>query len=352
MWKSYSETYPNSEMFNLSTDSTSPNELTRRMDAARAKGIKQILVLTGGGHNQPAAGDLRNIGNNSVMRQLGCCLKLVDPVFTAGADGVMGNDDDVFVSGVAVFNRAGWDAKLATFNTPEIKALIAKGVADGLILGANVMDEPHVTGLGDGNTWGPSGTLTKYKATAQFPNGDPTYPNAVDNLCKATKDMFPTLPVGVAHQHSVFEPSRGYFHCDFIMSQFSYRYGSVDQYIADAKAWTNGPGNKTPVMFSFNPVNGGYQDVPNDASNPWDCTGTNRLGQVLSGRKGQRQPNCMMSPGQIFESATKLGRATCGGQIFWRFYDTHMLIPEVKQAFVMAANVLGTTPLACTLTRR
>ena len=63
------------------------------------------------------------------------------------------------------------------------------------------MDEPNVSGGGDGNTWGPPGTMTKAR---------------VDSLCADTKAMFPTLPVGVQHRYDVFEPTKSYRVCDFV----------------------------------------------------------------------------------------------------------------------------------------
>lgn len=92
------------------------------------------------------------------------------------------------------------------------------------------MDEPHVTGLGDGNTWGPSGTMTKAR---------------VDEMCGYVKANFPTMPVGVVHQHMAFEPDKSYRVCGFIVSQYSHRYGDVTKFRDDALAMGRRDGSRS-----------------------------------------------------------------------------------------------------------
>jgi hypothetical protein len=179
------------------------------------------------------------------------------------------------------------------------------------------MDEPHVSGMGDGNTWGPPGTLDK---------------SIVDSLCGYAKAIFPTLRVGVAHVHTVLDPTVGYKVCDFQMSQFSYRFGTPAQWRDQALDYTRRTG--TPIVFSFNPVNGGTPD----RDGVWDC-------KDQGGIKGSRQPNCAMTARQILDAATTLGKATCIAQTFWR-YDG-VLNATYRSAYQTAAEILSNQPLAC-----
>jgi hypothetical protein len=106
---------------------------------------------------------------------------------------------------------AKWKAAMDLYRTTSgVVAAVGQAVTDGIIIGNSVMDEPNVHGLGDGNTWGPSGTMTKLR---------------VDSMCTYVKNIFPTLPVGVAHGHDAFEPTKSYTVCDFIVDQYSARFG-------------------------------------------------------------------------------------------------------------------------------
>lgn len=41
------------------------------------------------------------------------------------------------------FDIAKWKAKLAEYNTPEIKAALNKAITDGTILSSTMLDEPN-----------------------------------------------------------------------------------------------------------------------------------------------------------------------------------------------------------------
>jgi hypothetical protein len=103
----------NSSSFTLSVDAVRADEIIARISAARTRGVKLILAMTGGSHSN---------------------------YLTNG-----------------VFDMTKWIARMKTFDTPAIKAAVAAGVADGTILGNSVMDEPNHY------TWGPTGTMTKLK---------------------------------------------------------------------------------------------------------------------------------------------------------------------------------------------
>jgi hypothetical protein len=261
--------------FTVTHDAYSPANIIFRVVSARANKLRLILALTGGAH---------------------------DYYLTDG-----------------VFDRAKWEAKLATYNTTAIKEVIAEGVADGTIIGANVMDEPYVHAEPEegGNTWGPAGTMTKAR---------------VDSLCADTKRIFPTLPVGVGHQHDLFEPTKSYRICDFIIDQYSARFGDVEAYRDAGLALGRRDGHG--ILFSINILNGGPQAADVSA---WLCPST-------SGGRGQYPPNCSMTAEQIRDWALTLAPAGCGGLLMWRYDDEYMARPDNQAAFRDVATRLAALP--------
>lgn len=227
-----------------------------------------------------------------------------------------GSHDNYLTNGV--FDLAKWKARMDTFNTPQLKQAVAAAVADGTIIGNSVMDEPHVHGLGDGNTWGPPGTMTKAK---------------VDDLCRYVKAIFPTLPTGVAHRHDVFEPDKNYAVCEFVISQYSARIGDVAAFRDAGLAFAKRSG--TAIMFSMNVLNGGTQDK----DGTWDCTGT--------GGKGQYAPNCRMTAAQVKDFGLALAPAGCGMNM-WRYDATFFGRADNKLSFqAIADRVKGLPSKPC-----
>ncbi len=262
------------ESFTLSSDSQTPQTLALSIAKARAAGYHLILAMTGGNH------------------------------------------DNYLTNGV--FDRAKWDAKMDSYNTPDFKALIAGAVTDGTVIGANAMDEPHVYGLGDGNTWGPKGTMTKAR---------------VDSLCGYVRAMFPTLPTGVAHPWSAFEPTKSYKACQFTINQYSVRSGNLQSWIAGALAM--GQRDSHGIMFSMNPINGGDRVL--------GCP------KPATGGPGSTAPNCGMRPDQIVSFGKALLDATCSGLLMWRYDDVFMAVPGNKAAFAALAAYAATLPAtSCT----
>jgi hypothetical protein len=258
---------------------------------ARAQGVKLILALTGGGHANYMS----------------------------------------VIKGVFQFDRAKWTAKLRTYDTPQIRAAIAQCVGDGTCVAANVMDEPHVAGAGDGaggkdgNTWGPKGTMTKAR---------------VDSLCGEMHTLFPTLPAGPAHQWQVFQPERSYRVCDLIISQYSARnertYGTVEAWRDSALAMGARDGHR--VMFSMNVLNGGTQDqdvVKKLQGAVWDCRNE-------GGVRGQASPNCAPTPDQVERWGLALGPSSCGAMVMWR-YDSASH-KRLRATFQAVADSLGKLP--------
>jgi hypothetical protein len=213
-----------------------------------------------------------------------------------------------------VFDYARWTAAMDAYDTPAIKQAVAQAIADGTIVGSSVMDEPHVHGGGDGNTWGPQGTMTKV---------------VVDQMCGYAKAMVPTLAVGVAHRHSAFEPTRSYRVCDFVISQYSSRHGSAAAFRDVGLAMARRDGHA--IVFGMNILNGGTQD----RDGTWDCIG--------AGGKGTYAPNCRMTPAQITENGLVLGPAGCA-LTMWRYDATFMANPENRRAFQDVAERLSTLP--------
>jgi hypothetical protein len=250
-----------------------------QINSARARGLRLMLAMTGGAHSIHNPGEYLSV-----------------------------------IDGVLQFDRAKWDRKLAEFDVPAIRDAIAKGVADGTIVGATVMDEPYVSGRGDGNTWGPPGTMTKAK---------------VDALCAEVKALFPTLPAGVEHQHHLFEPSKSYRVCDFIVDQYNAYMGSITQWRDAGLAMARRDGHA--VLFSLNVLNGGTQDK----TGTWDCAGT--------GGKGLYSPNCRMTAAQVRQWGLTLGVAGCG-LFMWRYDSAFMTNPDNKQAFADIAARLASQP--------
>jgi hypothetical protein len=224
-----------------------------------------------------------------------------------------GQHERNFAPGGDRFDMATWKARMNGYNTPAIKAAVAEAVADGTIIGNSVMDEPHVSGGGDGNTWGPKGTMTKAM---------------VDEMCGYVKAIFPTLPVGVAHRHDAFEPNNSYRVCEFVITQYAARLGSITAFRDGALALGRRDGHA--ILFSINILNGGTQD----RDGTWDCP--------QSG-KGTYSPNCRMTPDQVRQNGLALGPAGCG-LLMWRYDAEFMAKPENRRAFQEIANTLAALP--------
>ena len=249
------------EGINLAQDPVTPSVIITRINTARTFGKKMVMNLPGGSH---------------------------DKFMTNG-----------------VFDHAKWTMYLQQYNTPAIKAAVAQGVADGVILGGNYLDEPHVTGQGDGNTWGPFGTFTKVR---------------VDSLCAEGKALFPTLPAGITHQHQLFDVSHQYKVCEFLIDQYQYSFGDIVAWRTAGLAMAQREG--IALLFGANWLGGGIKDADakKDATTGvwtgWDCRNE-------GGYLGQYAPLCQMTPAQLTESARTLGPYGCGFR-GWRWDDVDL----------------------------
>lgn len=261
----------NTDHFTLSIGSVEPDDLAQRIAMLRAAKHHLLMAMTGGAHAN----------------------------YTT--DGV--------------FDINKWKARMNHYDTPAIKAALAAAVADGTIIGNSVMDEPQNTT--PGKAWGPAGTMTKAR---------------VDEMCGYVKGIFPTLPVGVVHDHRVFEPDASYKTCDFIVSQYrwSKTKGDVAKFRDDALALGRRDG--IAIAFSLNILDGG---VPKRRAAECPIPET--------GGPGTAGPACRMTAAQVREWGLALGPAGCA-LTMWRYDPAFMSNPENVQAFNDVAAALAKAP--------
>jgi hypothetical protein len=258
--------------YTSSFDAMTPSQMVSHISAARAKGIRIVLAMTGGAHN--------------LYKTNG------------------------------VFDMAKWKAAMDPFNSPAIRDAVASGVADGTIIGNSVMDEPqqHGASTDPEKTWGPSGTMTKVR---------------VDSMCGYVKAIFPSLPVGVGHDATVFEPTKSYQVCEFLITQYAWRKGDVSGW-RDA-ALAIGTRDNMTMIFSLNLLDGGIQH-----SKP--CPMPETGGDGVSGSN-----NCRMSAQQIRDWGKLLGRAGCA-LLTWRYDAAYIAKPENQSALSDVAITLAGLP--------
>jgi hypothetical protein len=216
-----------------------------------------------------------------------------------------GHHDNYKTDGV--FDMSKWRAKMATYNTPAIKAAVEAAVADGTIIGNSVMDEPANTSAN--NSWGPAGTMTKAR---------------VDGMCREVKAMFPTLSVGVVHDHRIFEPEKNYQYCDFILSQYRLAKGDVQSFRDGGLAFARRSG--VAIAFSLNILHGGTQST---TCEKW---GDDPHGNL-----------CPMTGEQLRDWGLLLGNAGCALNM-WRYEAAYFAKPEVQSALRTIAESLARLP--------
>lgn len=253
---------------NLAQDPVTPSTIITRLQTAKTIGKKLVLNLPGGSHALFM----------SVIRD------------------------------TLRFDHGKWSAALQLYNTPAIKAAVAQSVADGVVIAANYLDEPHAKGLGDGNSWGPQGTMTKV---------------LVDSLCAEGRALFPTLPSFVTHEHQIFEPTKSYRVCQGLIDQYRYTAGiPLLTFRADALTMANRDG--LALIFGANWLGGGMRDT----DGVWDC-------KNQGGYPGTSAPLCQMTPVQVDSTARMLGPWGCGFR-GWRWDDVDLKDYQPTMAQVSA----------------
>jgi hypothetical protein len=252
--------------FTASINSDAPAVLLPRISAARALRHRLVVMMTGGGKKN----------------------------YT-----VEGTDP-------GTFSLAKWKERQDLFNTPQFKAAIAAGVADGTVVGANMLDEPQHIG------WKNSIT----KAT-------------LDSMAVYLKTIFPTLPVGVSLKTS-WRPTERLRKVDFIVTQWVEPWGAVDKWRDSELGAAKLDG--VAIVFSFNALNGGagFSETacPFGFGEKGSTTGTFR---------------CQMSPAQIREVALALAPYGCALNV-WEFRPELVSSAEKLSAFRDVAALTASLP--------
>ena len=305
---------PNADLFSMTYGSVTPQNIIAQITTARAKGMKMVISMTGGGRA------------NYTSR-----LPVTEEQIRRNPDTVrfplrLGDS-------VMQFDVARWRARQDLFNTPAIRAVVAEGVKDGTIIGNNVMDEPFNWGMGPANkanSWGPKGTMNKAR---------------VDSLCAYAKAQHPTLPQGVFQDYSI-APDQQYRVCDFVTSQFAHRKASSVTAYRDA-ALALCRRDRHACSFSLNVLDGGVQVRRKPGQTdyaPGDCPVT------TTGGRGTYFPNCRMTAEQVRDAGRVLGSAGCF-LTGWRYDSSFMAKPENQQAFRDVIATLASRPAPACLRR-
>jgi hypothetical protein len=243
----------------MSINAESPDSIAARIASAHLLGQKLVLMMTSGSHTR---------------------------YITNGA-----------------FDMAKWKARMDLFKTPAIKAAVAAGLADGTILGADILDEPQHS------SW--NGTITK---------------PMLDEMASYVKAIFPGIPAGTSCRWD-FRPAERYKVVDFITTQYAYFFGSITTWRDGAlKAAAD---NGIAINFSYNVINGGIY-VPG-------CP------VPQTGGPGDRAGACRMTPEQVRTAGLTLGPAA-SGLFMWKYDAAFMADPANVQAFKDVAAQLATVP--------
>ncbi|MBA3318964.1 MAG: hypothetical protein H0T50_12860 [Gemmatimonadales bacterium] len=249
--------------YTMSLDGYTADNIVSRLTQARAKKLQVLMNMTGGHH--------RNYMTNGA------------------------------------FDLSKWQAKMESYNTPAIKAAIAQAVAEGTVIGNSVMDEP--ANATPSNNWGPAGTMTKAR---------------VDGMCRYAKTIFPTLPVGVVHDHRILEPEKVYQSCDFILSQYRLSKGDVRSFRDGGLEFARRSG--IAIAFSMNILHGGTQG---SQCEKWGDDPNGKL--------------CPMTGQQLRDWGLTLGTAGCALNM-WRYERAYFDKPEVQGALQDIAESLARLP--------
>ena len=256
--------------FTASQNYTSPENVAALIAKARAARQHVILVLTGGGRAQYSTG--------------------------------------------GKFDLAKWERRIDQYNTSDIRAAVAAGVADGTVLGNSLIDEP------EHRRWG--GGLTK--AT-------------VDSMAAYAKRYFPTLPMGPSHGpkgYYLWQPNERYHVVDYVLNQYNWWITKGDAAAWRDKVLAQAKLDGVGVAFSMNILDGG-QNAERDGR--WACPAGTSAGH------GTYEPGCRMTATQIREWGKTLGPAGCA-MLIWKYDSVAMGLEDNRQAMRDVANALAAVP--------
>lgn len=204
------------------------------------------------------------------------------------------------------FDFSKWKARMNLFNTRAIRAAVAAGVSDGTIIMNSVMDEPSI------KDWG--GVMTK---------------PLLDKMALYAKNIFPTLPAGVALRHDwrTYEKFRV---MDAYITLYRWSKGPILKF-RDAVSYQARSQNMK-VMFALNIIDGGVLRY-----NTWYCP------QPLTGGKGSYYPTCRMSASNVRDWGKILGPVGCG-LMMWKYDYAFMSKWANISAFKDLAYFMVKTP--------
>jgi hypothetical protein len=211
------------------------------------------------------------------------------------------------------FDMTKWKNVMNTYNKSALKTAVAAAVADGTIIGNQMIDEPETT------KWGT--VLTK---------------PMIDQMAAYVKTIFPTLPVGVNHGPPgyTWRSWERYTKVDYGLYQYNHYItsGNIvawrDAVLAQAKL-----DGVTPAL-SLNILNGGAQDRDDGT---YDCTGPGQ------GGLGTRYPNCWMTPDQVRSWGEALTPYACV-MLMWQYDGTYMSNSSNQDAFKDIAALAASKP--------
>jgi hypothetical protein len=279
--------------FNLSQDRTTWDlnsagtrpQILDRLDEARARGLKLVTAMTGGNHS-----------------------RYLKPKFPGSPDSVFDIEKWKHGNPDPKWRGSGMDG----YRRPDIQAAVAQAIADGVMLGDVLMDEPQ------NGSWG--GVMTK---------------PMLDEMARYSKAIFPTLAVGLDFgprpQH--WRPTEHYEDVDFVNHQYNWwvTKGNVAQFRDSAFAWDARDGVRTG--FSINVLDGGIPAV-NDGT--WNCLAS-------TGGRGTYEPACRVTASQLHDWGLFLGPLGMGFKL-WDYRDDMMSQPAYQQAAADIAADLRNRP--------
>jgi len=149
----------------------------------------------------------------------------------------------------------------------------------------------------------------------------------VDQMCRYVKNIFPTLPVGVVHDHRMLEPDKNYASCEFVVSQYRESKGPVLSFRDGGLAFA--ARSNIAISFSLNLLNGGSIV----AGCPIPATGG----------PGTRDNQCRMRPDQVRDYGLALGPAGCALNM-WRYEQEYFEKPEIQLALRTLGESLARLP--------
>jgi hypothetical protein len=255
--------------FTASQNYISADTLIQQINAARAKGHRLVLAMTGG----------------------------LSTRYTTNGQ----------------FDMTKWKARMNTYNRSNLKTAVAAAVADGTVIGNQMIDEPETV------RWGT--VLTK---------------PLIDQMAAYAKSIFPTLPEGLNHGPPgyTWRATERYTKVDYVLYQYNHfnTSGNIaswrDAVLAQAKL-----DGVTPAL-SLNILNGGKQDK---GDGYYDCAGAGQAGL------GTRYPNCRMTSDQLRTWGTALTPYGCF-MMMWEFDATYMSKSANQLAFKDIAALAASKP--------